>query len=114
MHLLGRNGLIKAILMAMMMLKLSEGFSPPILLQSPTTLVGILTRLYANQPNDIDCGCSKTLYSGKPSDDARTVDARSVIGDLPIFSVHGGSTSVNDQLGMHQCTSVVVFLRSLG
>ena len=60
---------------------------------------------------DLDCGC--TIYSGKPSDKARSVDARRVIGAAPIFSVNGNPTNINELIGSRG-TAVVVFLRSLG
>jgi hypothetical protein len=111
MQRLSCNWQMKAIIMAAIVFKLSEGFT----VLTPVPVRISTTFMMSTNSSDMDCGCGKTIYSGKPSDDARNVDPRSVIGSLPIFSVHGESTSVNDQLGMmYQGTSIVVLLRSLG
>jgi hypothetical protein len=73
---------------------------------TPTTTAAVLS-----PDENVDCGC--TIYSGKPSDKARSVDARRAIGTAPIFSVNGDPTSINELIGSHG-TAVVVFLRSLG
>ena len=67
-----------------------------------------------------DCGCAPpTTYSGKPSENAKNdIDHRAVIGSLPLFSVDGVRTSLDEIIGLpsdnDNKTSLVVFLRSLG
>jgi len=63
-----------------------------------------------------DCGCQETLFSGKPSEVAKNLNAREAIRKQKIFSVSGEDLRIDDLIGTPADgkTSIVVFLRSLG
>jgi len=67
---------------------------------------------------DDNCGCSSTntIFSGKLSDTARSLNFREEIRKCSIFSVDGQSKSMDELVGKPNdgTTSTVVFLRSLG
>lgn len=59
-----------------------------------------------------DCGCEEVIMAGKPTDMAKSVNAREVIGKHSVFSAKGEQVSLNELVG--DGVSIVVFLRSLG
>jgi hypothetical protein len=63
-----------------------------------------------------DCGCEQVLFSGKPSDAARDLDARQAIVGSSVLSVNRDEVKMDDLIGApsKNRVSVVVFLRSLG
>jgi len=63
-----------------------------------------------------DCGCEQVLFSGKPSDAARDLDARQAIVGSSVLSVNRDEVKMDDLIGApsKNGVSVVVFLRSLG
>lgn len=65
-----------------------------------------------------DCGCGPTVFEGKPSRSAQTINHRRAVAKLPIFKVDGSETSIDDIIGdpneNPNKTSLVVFMRSLG
>lgn len=69
---------------------------------------------------DVDCGCATpTVFSGKPSDMAKTINHRQAIREHSILSVHGTEVHMDELIGEpgavgNDQTSIVVFLRSLG
>lgn len=90
----------------------TNAFVPPRLMRphrmgTATTMAAVLS-----PDENPDCGCD-TIYSGKPSDRARSLDARRAIASATIFSVNGDPTSINELIGTRG-SAVVVFLRSLG
>jgi hypothetical protein len=93
--------------------------------QNPTTTT--TTTLHSSNIEE-DCGCATpTIYTGKPSDEARnSINHRNVISKLPIYKIDGTETTIDDILlpsdgndggndsGDNDNVSLVVFLRSLG
>jgi len=79
-----------------------------------------LLLLSSSSNNNESCGCGSTVYEGKPSSTVLRdkIDHRSVIAGLPIYSVHGEQTNIDNIIGKADETpdkvSLVVFLRSLG
>ena len=63
-----------------------------------------------------NCGCQETVYSGKPSDFARSLNPREAVRGTTFFSVDGAATTMDDLIGRptDDRLSVVVYLRSLG
>jgi hypothetical protein len=63
-----------------------------------------------------DCGCEQVVFSGKPSDAARDLDARQAIVGSSVLSVNRDEVKMDDLIGApsKNRVSVVVFLRSLG
>lgn len=63
-----------------------------------------------------DCGCEQVVFSGKPSDVARDLDARQAIVGSSVLSVNRDEVKIDDLIGApsKNRVSVVVFLRSLG
>ena len=70
--------------------------------------------------DDDDCGCATTtatIFSGKPSDSAKILNAREAVRQKQFFTVNGESTKMDDLIGQgtqNNNVSIVVFLRSLG
>lgn len=59
-----------------------------------------------------DCGCAAVQMSGKPTDIARALNIRNVLGDYSVLSAEGGEIPMDDLVGNN--VAIVVFLRSLG
>lgn len=67
--------------------------------------------------NDNDCGCSRTTFSGAPSNVAKELNFREAIRKGSIFSLDSDEVKMDDLLENKNggnSLSVVVFLRSLG
>ena len=62
------------------------------------------------------CGCGEVVMSGKPTDKAKAVNAREVIGKYSVSNASGRKVAMNDLVGKQDSgdVSIVVFLRSLG
>ena len=89
----------------------TDAFAPPRLVRPHLTTTTTSRAAILSPGENPDCGC--TIYSGKPSDKARSLDPRRAIGTSPIFSVNGDQTSIDELIGTRG-TAIVVFLRSLG
>jgi hypothetical protein len=65
-----------------------------------------------------DCGCSDVTFSGKPTEQAKQIDAREALrgSQKVVLSVDGEKVSFDSLIGepSENKVSVVVFLRSLG
>jgi hypothetical protein len=98
----------------------ANGFSPTLKHGSSRSSVGDrdVLKLVANAMASVteDCGCQETVFSGKPSEIARTSNPREAIRKKTFFSVNGDEVTMDDLIGKpsEEQISVVVFLRSLG
>ena len=95
---------------------------------SPTfrpSYTSITSRVQASNEIEEDCGCAsiETIYTGKPSDFARSnINHRSAIANIPLYKIDGSITTLDDIIGdandrnqaNQKKTSLVVFMRSLG
>lgn len=63
-----------------------------------------------------DCGCDEVVMSGKPTDKAKALNARDVIGRYSVSNAKGDPIETNNLIGKEDCNgvSIVCFLRSLG
>ena len=99
----------------------NEAFNTAPALSSRHYNSGRLVARFDASIDTVDCGCETvdTVYTGRPSNDARnTIKHREVIADLPLFKLDGSSTTIDDILGTSRNSdddlSLVVFLRSFG
>ena len=67
---------------------------------------------------NVDCGCSDSIvYSGEPSDRAKSLDARQAIRASTFYNVNGDLVTFDQLIGTPESNTkpvIAVFLRSLG
>ena len=76
-------------------------------------LVPTSTRCVQLPATTSDCGCGGAVVSGTPSEAAKAMDPRKVIGRSTFLTLNGEETNMDKLIGTTG-TSLVVFLRSLG
>jgi len=84
-------------------------------------ITSILSRLSLSSEAD-DCGCdttntrTRTIFSGNPSNTAKSLNIRQAIRNGSIYDLYGKEVTMNSLLGRKDDNnlSIVIFLRSLG
>jgi len=84
-------------------------------------ITSVLSRLYLSPEAD-DCGCdttttrTPTIFSGNPSNTAKSLNIQQAIRNGSIFNLNGEEVTMNGLLGRNNDNnlSIVIFLRSLG
>ena len=88
----------------------TEAFVHPHMRKLPSLNLSELNAMQTTTSED--CGCSEVIMSGKPTDKAKALNAREVIGNYSVLSARGDQMPLDKLAGSD--VSIVVFLRSLG
>lgn len=82
--------------------------SPSLAYSRPNRVSSILAAT-----TDSDCGCAAPIYSGEPSNMAKSMDIRKALTEPTIYNLNGDPVQLKNVIPT-KGTSIVVVLRSLG